>query len=111
VFSDNNYPMRFTHIPKPISHNVGEYIAVEQALMMASALGYEHVEVFTDSKLVVGQTVGVDGGVWRCKEKHFLPHIKILRDLLASTKSTLAWLPREENLAGIELEHKRRIND
>ena len=91
----------FVDVP---THNVGEYLAVEWALFDVLARGIPHVEAYTDSQLVVRQVSG--------EYKINLPHLKAraehVRRLLQLTKSTLSWVPREENLAGKELE-KRKI--
>ena len=102
-FEDADRPFRALHIPQPKTHNIGEYLAVQNALIMAIASGLESLEVFTDSQLVVGQ---VAQG-WKVKEKHFVIYINQIKEMLAQTKSTIAWISREENPAGKELEKKR----
>lgn len=100
-------PIRWTYNPPPESHNVGEYLAVEAALEAMRLEANWNLEVYTDSQLVWGQ-VTQD---WKVKVAHLRPHVDKVKGLLEITKSTLHWVPREENLAGIELDRRRYIHE
>ena len=82
--------------------NVAEY----EALLKAIELANDGDKIFTDSKLVLMQTVGDprNNKVWRVKAKHLRP----LRDAaiagIKEKRLELAWIPREINLAGKVLE-------
>ena len=89
-----------------VTNNVGEYRAVWFALDLALKFreqGRTDIVVMTDSQLVVGQVVGIDGKVWKCNHAHLLPLRDSVRDLLKDTDIKLGWIPREENLAGLVL--------
>ena len=85
------------HYAEPVTNNVGEYQAVILALEWAKRLKRMHVELLTDSQLVVNQV----SGLWKCRMKHLLPLRDKVRGLLGcSCPTELKWIPREENLAG-----------
>lgn len=96
-------PIRWTYDPAPASHNVGEYLAVEAALETMRLRAEWGLEIYTDSQLVWGQ---VTQG-WKVKVAHLRPHVERVKQLLEITQSTLHWCPREENLAGVELDRRR----
>lgn len=99
---EGELPVRWTYNPPIATHNIGEYLAVESALEVARLLARWKLDVVTDSQLVVGQTtLG-----WKIKAPHLRSHVERVKNLLVIIESTLRWVPREENLAGIELEHR-----
>jgi len=79
-----------------ISHNVGEYIGVIEALKKAANLKLKAVEVYTDSLLVVEQV----NCRWRVKQEHLLPYRDEARDRLIALEGKLTWIGREYNIAG-----------
>ena len=79
-----------------ISHNVGEYIGVIEALKEAANLKLKAVEVYTDSLLVVEQV----NCRWKVKQAHLLPYRDEARDRLLKLDSKLIWIGREDNIAG-----------
>ena len=83
-----------------VTNNVGEYIAVIYALEHTKRLEYQGVEILTDSLLVVNQVKAEKDGGWKCHSLHLLPFIEKVRDLIWETGATVAWVSREENLAG-----------
>ena len=94
----------FIVYPSPVTNNVGEYAAVLLALRwVLHALPGLPTTIYTDSLLVVNQV----NGVWACRKHHLLPFRERIRELLVKTGVSLAWIPREENPAGIELEGLR----
>jgi ribonuclease HI len=74
------------------TNNVREYEAVICALGQCG-IGDE---ILTDSALVVNQV----NGKWRVKEKHLQPLCDTARQMMNDKSAKLAWVPREENLAG-----------
>ena len=82
--------------PEPVTVNVGEYKAVIAALGEAVRRQLGHVDLFTDSQLVVEQVKGN----WKCCKMHLLPLRDYARTLLRLVEGTIQWIPREENIAG-----------
>lgn len=79
------------------SHNVGEYLAVIEALVVAHDRKLKTVDVYTDSKLVVEQV----NCRWKVKQAHLLPYRDVARDLLLKLDgSRLIWVGRDDNIAG-----------
>ena len=99
----------FIAYPSPVTNNVGEYVAVSLALQRVlnnltdPPVRREPITIHTDSLLVVNQV----NGVWACRKPHLLPFRERIRELLVKTGVSLAWMPREENQAGIKLEGLR----
>jgi ribonuclease HI len=89
---------------KRVTNNVGEYRAALLAATAAWNLRSEDVTIYTDSLLVVNQTIGV----WRCRKKLLEPLMLQLRRTLEDLaifkgrklSDLLQWIPREESLAG-----------
>ena len=92
----------FIVYPSPVTNNVGEYKAVLLALQRVLN-NLTPITIYTDSLLVVNQV----SGVWACRKHHLLPFRERIRELLVKTGVSLAWIPREENQAGIKLEGLR----
>ena len=85
-------PYRWT-----VTVNIGEYLAVIEALYLALALRLEQVEILTDSQLVVRQVQDR----WKCRATH----LKALRDKTRRLAQSFCscqfvWIPREKNPAG-----------
>lgn len=78
------------------TNNEMEYMALIYALENCS----KGDEIFTDSKLVVGQTIGH----WRVTKEHLFPLVMKAKKLIDEKKIKLEWIPREENYAGHLLE-------
>lgn len=79
------------------TNNEMEYTALIHAL---SDLRSDRATIFTDSQLLVGQlTQG-----WKVKAGNLRPLNDQARALLAQSKATLVWVPREQNRAGKVLE-------
>ncbi len=82
------------------THNVAEYEALIEGLMLARAHGIGHIRVYTDSELVVDQVNGVRSvKEARLRELHeqacgLRPGFKTFR---------ISWVPRELNLEADQL--------
>jgi len=84
----------------PATHNVAEYRALIEGLMLARTHGIEHIRVYTDSELVVDQ---VNGGS-AVREAHLRELLEVASDLRAGFKSfRISWVPREWNAEADQL--------
>ena len=103
----------FIVYPSPVTNNVGEYKAVLLALQcVLRALPSLPATIYTDSLLVVNQV----SGVWACRKPHLLPFKRKVNELMQKIMNggrniRLEWIPREENLAGIELERLEGVDN
>ncbi len=75
------------------TNNVSEYAALIFALDYAKSQGWRDILVRTDSKLVVEQVTGR----WACNAPALQQHCTDARRLVALTRATLEWVPREQN--------------
>lgn len=78
----------------PVTNNVAEYIGLIGGLNMALAMGYTHLHVEGDSKLVLEQVFGT----WKCTHKNMIPlqhEVKQLKQQFTSIYGR--WIPREQN--------------
>jgi len=78
------------------TNNEEEYRGVIAALKLCSAGD----EICSDSMLVVNQVKGN----WKTNKPHLKSLCAEAKELLAEKKANLAWVPREENLAGKHFE-------
>ena len=84
----------------PATHNVAEYQALIEGLMLARAHGIEHIRVYTDSELVVDQVNGVSA----VKQAHLQELHEVASGLRAGFKSfRISWVPREWNAEADQL--------
>ena len=84
----------------PATHNVAEYQALIEGLMLARAHGIERIRVFTDSELVVDQVNGVSA----VREAHLHELHEVASGLRAGFKSfRISWVPREWNAEADQL--------
>ena len=90
-------------ISKPIglaTHNVAEYTALIEGLMLARGHGIEHIRVYADSELVVDQVNGASA----VKQEDLRVLHKRACGLRAGFKSfRIGWVPREWNLEADQL--------
>lgn len=95
------------------TNNEVEYLAVMSALSLARTfvdkLGLSSMETFTifsDSQLVVNQV----NGTWKAKKPEYVQAVHAIRLIMndLGRRVTLKWVPRENNLAGKELERRAR---
>ena len=84
----------------PATHNVAEYQALIEGLMLARAHGIERIRVYTDSELVVDQVNGVSA----VKQAHLHELHEVASGLRAGFKSfRISWVPREWNAEADQL--------
>ena len=89
-----------------ITGNQAEYYALISALQDAARKGMEELEMLADSQLMVRQlTPTADGKYQYTTRNHRLQQLRgIVKSLeFEFTSVTYTWIPREQNLAGIEL--------
>jgi ribonuclease HI len=82
------------------TNNEAEYVGLIAGLEAARRLGFEHITIYSDSRLIVGQI----SGRMRCTK----PHLAKLRDranglLRQFAKWHIGWKPRRENKVADEL--------
>lgn len=87
--------------PAVVTVNAGEYQAMLEAMRMAIQLIHQPINFLSDSQLVVNQV----NGLWKCNHEHLM----IFRDSIVTLlrgypEWQVAWIPREQNLAGHILE-------
>ena len=86
-----------------LTNNSAEYTALLEALYHPES---SKSKIFTDSQLLVGQlTKG-----WKVNKKHLMPLHEEAKRLLKEKECELAWVRREENLAGKILERERDLS-
>ena len=84
----------------PATHNVAEYQALIEGLMLARAHGIERIRVYTDSELVVDQVNGVSA----VRQAHLHELHEVASGLRAGFKSfRISWVPREWNAEADQL--------
>jgi ribonuclease HI len=84
----------------PATHNVAEYRALIEGLMLARAHGIERIRVYTDSELVVDQVNGVSA----VRQPHLHELHEVASGLRAGFKSfRISWVPREWNAEADQL--------
>jgi ribonuclease HI len=84
----------------PATHNVAEYQALIEGLMLARAHGIERIRVYTDSELVVDQVNGVSA----VRQAHLQKLHEVASGLRAGFKSfRISWVPREWNAEADQL--------
>jgi ribonuclease HI len=84
----------------PATHNVAEYRALIEGLMLARAHGIERIRVYTDSELVVDQVNGVSA----VRQAHLHELHEVASGLRAGFKSfRISWVPREWNAEADQL--------
>lgn len=84
----------------PATHNVAEYRALIEGLVLARTHGIEHIRVYTDSELVADQVNGVSA----VKHAHLQELHERACGLRAGFKSfRIGWVPREWNVEADQL--------
>jgi ribonuclease HI len=89
-----------------VTTNQGEYLALLHALdLCLDFYTYDlHIEIYSDSQLIVNQT----NSLWRCRDPKLIPLRNAAQSQLINLNITLHWIPREQNLAGIVLEQRKK---
>jgi ribonuclease HI len=81
-------------LPPNTTNNVGEYSGLLLCLRLARRLGVEVLQIHSDSKLIVNQTLGK----WKCQEPELQKLLLSARREGAPFHSlTISWVPREKN--------------
>jgi ribonuclease HI len=84
----------------PATHNVAEYQALIEGLMLARAHGIRRIRVYTDSELVVDQVNGVSA----VRQAHLHELHEVASGLRAGFESfRISWVPREWNAEADQL--------
>ena len=84
----------------PATHNVAEYRALIEGLMLARDHGIQRIRVYMDSELVVDQVNGVSA----VKQAHLRELHEVASGLVALFKSIrISWVPRERNAEADQL--------
>ena len=84
----------------PATHNVAEYQALIEGLMLARDHGIQRIRVYMDSELVVDQVNGVSA----VKQAHLHELHEVASSLRAGFKSfRISWVPREWNAEADQL--------
>ncbi len=97
---------------KEVTVNQGEYYALLKALQLARNRRMKEVLIFSDSQLIVNQLTPNSHGfpIYACKDKKLQPLNIQARNMIDGDfdKVVLAWIEREDNLAGMALEKMKR---
>lgn len=83
------------------TNNISEYLAVLIAIKKAKSLGFNQIEINSDSKLVVK---GLNGN-WKIKHPNIKPIWKKIKKEIQGIKFFIKWIPREENEVADSLTH------
>ncbi len=67
------------HVFGEVSSNESEYLIFIEALHWCVANGYLDVMVFSDSALVVNQTLGD----WKCEKEHLKAYVETIHELIS----------------------------
>jgi ribonuclease H / adenosylcobalamin/alpha-ribazole phosphatase len=87
----------------PATHNVAEYRALIEGLMLARDHGVERIRVYMDSELVVEQMNGFSA----VKQPHLVEWHERAEELKAEfTSFRVSWVPREMNVEADRLARK-----
>jgi len=90
-------------LPDNGTNNIAEYTALLTAISKALELGWKHIMIEGDSKLVVNQVKGV----WNIDKGHLKSlYIQVVKELSKLDSYTIKWIPREKNSIADELASK-----
>lgn len=100
VPSQNNY--KLVGECGNLTNNEAEWNALVQALSWAILKDETNLKIYSDSQLVVNQF----NGLYQCKNPDLVWYLDCAKKLVkeGNLNVELVWIPREKNLAGIELE-------
>jgi len=90
-------------LPNYGTNNIAEYTALLIGISKALELGWKHVMIEGDSKLVINQVKGV----WKINKEH-LKNLcaQVVKELSKFDSYTINWIPRERNSIADELASK-----
>lgn len=90
-------------LPNNGTNNIAEYTALLTGISKASELGWKHVMIEGDSKLVINQVKGA----WKIDKEHLKSlYAQVVKELSKFDSYTIKWIPREENSIADELASK-----
>jgi len=95
-------------LPNYGTNNIAEYTALLIGISKALELGWKHVMIEGDSKLVINQVKGV----WKINKEH-LKNLcaQVVKELSKFDSYTINWIPRERNSIADELASKALGHD
>lgn len=85
---------RVVAVGKGTTGNMAEYCAIIDGLQWAADRGLMGVEVRSDSQTCVGQICGL----WQVRSPALQALCARAQDLVARTRASLVWVPRDQNL-------------
>jgi len=90
-------------LPDNGTNNIAEYTALLTGLTKALELGWKHVLIEGDSKLVINQVKGA----WEINKAHLKRlHARVIKELSNFDSYALNWIPRNNNSVADELASK-----
>ena len=90
-------------LPDMGTNNIAEYTALLTGLTKALELGWKHIIIEGDSKLVINQVKGA----WKINKAHLKRlHARVIKELSKFDSYALNWIPRNKNSAADELASK-----
>lgn len=84
------------------TNNDAEWQALIDALTIANLNEWKKVKIYSDSQLVVNQFKNK----WRCKGERIKTFYLLSKTFESIIDVDIVWIPRELNLAGVELERR-----
>ena len=85
-----------------MTNNEAEWEALIEALKIAKSLRRKNIMIYSDSQLVVNQFKNR----WRCRDERMKVYYLFSKTFETVMKVDIEWIPRDKNLAGIELERR-----
>jgi len=90
-------------LPNYGTNNIAEYTALLTGISKALELGWKHVMIEGDSKLVINQVKGA----WKINKEHLKSlYAQVVKELSKFDSYTINWVPREKNSIADELVSK-----
>jgi ribonuclease HI len=90
-------------LPNKGTNNIAEYTALLTGISKALELGWKHVMIEGDSKLVINQVKGS----WKINKEHLKSLCaQVVKELSKFDSYTINWIPREKNSVADELASK-----
>jgi ribonuclease HI len=90
-------------LPDKGTNNIAEYTALLTGLRKALELGWKHIIIEGDSKLVINQVKGA----WKINKAHLKRlHAQVIKELSKFDSYALNWIPRNNNSVADELASK-----